>query len=526
MIPLSPAGKSSTPTQQQDKPAPATDRRGRVPTIAATLIVAGAIAVFSTWYASSGRFPVFGPIQNDYADLGDAFLHGQLSLREQPDPRLALLGNPYDYNQRRDIPVHWDASFYEGKYFLYWGPAPALVAAAIEALAGTPPAGAILALLPYLGLLIVTCWLLLDLAQGRSALRRLTVGLFLLIGFISFPMLYTLGQPRHYQSSILFGQFFLLGGLLCFLRFTRSNRAGWLAAAGLGWGLALASRYNLAISIGIFLLGALAWLWRGRREGSTLGRGALLLGPLALCVAGLGLYNFARFGNALETGLTYQLTIPELREMSYARAYVPSGLYVYGAYPLTSSPQFPFIQAWHFSPKNLPEWLYIPSCRQYDQVIFGLVDTVPALWLAVLGLPALAILLLRRGGSRAEKTARDPTGVIFAMLVAASAGQIAFLLVFFYLAERYIVDFYVPVVVSLAIVLWWLDDMLTRLAALRVSLWVITSVLALWSAAIAYFACFGVPTLVSAFFDPRMVAAAADFWNHWPAARVLISALP
>lgn len=499
----------------------------RVAASAVPLLVLALIAAFSTWFASSGRFPQFSSIQNDYVDLGDAFLHGQLALQEQPDPRLALLGNPYDFNQRGDIPVHWDASYYNGKYFLYWGPAPALVSAGLEALTGRRPAGPILVLIPYLGLLVVTYLLLRELLQAGSALREASIGAFLLIGFLSFPMLYTLGQPRHYQSSILFGQFFLMGGLLCLLRAMRSNRPAWLVPAGLGWGLALASRYNLVISIGIFLLGALVWIWRTRSSGTVLRRSAFLVAPIALCMIGLGVYNYARFGNPLETGLSYQLTIPELREMSYARAYIPSGLYVYGMYPLSGAAKFPFIQAWHFSPRNLPEWLYIPAGRQYDQVIFGLLDTAPGLWLAILTVPVMILLAFRGGGGGAGTRGQVPTGLIFAMLAAASAGQIIFLLVFFYLAERYIVDFYAPMVAALAIVLWWLDGMLMKLGGLRSMLWIITAVLALWTAAIGYFACFGVPTLVSASFDPGMVAAVTDFWNRYlPGAKVLISALP
>ena len=46
--------------------------------IAFALLVCAGIAAFSLWYVSSGRFPVFPHIQNDYVDLGEAFLgaHG------------------------------------------------------------------------------------------------------------------------------------------------------------------------------------------------------------------------------------------------------------------------------------------------------------------------------------------------------------------------------------------------------------------------------------------------------------------
>ena len=73
----------------------------------------------------------------------------------------------------------------------------------------------------------------------------------------------------------------------------------------------------------------------------------------AVSELGLGLYNFIRFGNPLETGLTYQLTIPEFSGITYSLSYIPSNLYVYLVYPLTGSATFPFIQSAHFRPALL-----------------------------------------------------------------------------------------------------------------------------------------------------------------------------
>ena len=86
--------------------------------IALAALVCAGIGAYVLWYSSAGRFPSFPSIPNEYVDLGQAFLHGQVSLLEQPDPRLAALSNPYNYNQRQDIPYHWDASYYKGKYYI------------------------------------------------------------------------------------------------------------------------------------------------------------------------------------------------------------------------------------------------------------------------------------------------------------------------------------------------------------------------------------------------------------------------
>src|SRR5882757_4094512 len=61
-----------------------------------------------------------------YALLAKAFLAGQLSLPVEVPPELAAAKNPYEPAERT-YPVLHNASFYKGKYYIYFGPAPALV---------------------------------------------------------------------------------------------------------------------------------------------------------------------------------------------------------------------------------------------------------------------------------------------------------------------------------------------------------------------------------------------------------------
>jgi hypothetical protein len=477
------------------------------------LFMCALIAAFSLWYTSSGQFPEFPHIQNDYLDLGQAFLNGHLALEEQPDPRLAELSNPYDYKQRKNLPYHWDASYFQGKYYLYWGPVPGLVAAGVQRTSGARLPASLLVDLPYLGLLPVLLALLLRLSTCFPAsAARGTLWFFMLVGFVNLPLLILIGQPRHYQASIIYGQFFLLLGLLAFVCAAASGRRAWLTLAGLGWGLAVACRYNLAISAGIYVLFALAWLWGVPRRGHFVVRAGLLLIPLALCFAGLALYDAARFGNPLETGLTYQLTIPEFREISYSISYIPSNLYVYLLYPITGTGAFPFIQSPHFRLALLPAWAAVPPGREFDQAVFGIFRSIPFLWLSILVIPVL-FLGIRRSHEHTASAEATLRRLLFTMMASAAAAQFVFLLVFFYAAERYVVDFYLPLVVCLALVMWRVDEVLRRNRPLRIGLWFVVAVLGLWTAAIGYFACFGVPTLVGNFYEPAMLAQLASFWN-------------
>lgn len=56
----------------------------------------------------------------------EAFLAGRLSLAVKPAPELLALPDSYDPAANAPYRVH-DLSLYRGKYYMYWGPAPALL---------------------------------------------------------------------------------------------------------------------------------------------------------------------------------------------------------------------------------------------------------------------------------------------------------------------------------------------------------------------------------------------------------------
>lgn len=70
---------------------------------------------------------------DQYARLGDALIHGSLSLDLPVPDALAELDNPYDFESRYAAsdggvnPVFWDHAFYQGKYYCYFGVVPALL---------------------------------------------------------------------------------------------------------------------------------------------------------------------------------------------------------------------------------------------------------------------------------------------------------------------------------------------------------------------------------------------------------------
>src|ERR1700722_18001157 len=97
----------------------------RTVSLAAALL--SCVAAVQLWVLTAG-FIGWPGYTNYYAQLTDSFLHGQLSLRTLPPPKLLALPDPYDPVANGPYRLH-DAILFDGKYYLYWGPAPALIAA-------------------------------------------------------------------------------------------------------------------------------------------------------------------------------------------------------------------------------------------------------------------------------------------------------------------------------------------------------------------------------------------------------------
>src|SRR5258708_8377921 len=80
------------------------------------------------WSASSmGYFYRLNYRGHDYYDrLVDGFLSGHLSMAVSPAPELLKLADPYDPEANQPFRLN-DASYYQGKYYLYFGLTPAVV---------------------------------------------------------------------------------------------------------------------------------------------------------------------------------------------------------------------------------------------------------------------------------------------------------------------------------------------------------------------------------------------------------------
>jgi hypothetical protein len=468
------------------------------------ILVCTGIDIYTLWYSSAGNFPDFPQVDNDYVDLGEAFLQGQVSLLERPDPALVALEDPYDPAQRI-VAYRWDASYYKGRYYLYWGPVPGLAFAVIEGITNLRPPGYLLVIICYIGLSIILLIILFQIWRYFfPSVPGFSLGLCLVVSLINLPILFLLGRPVVYETSIIAGQFFLFLGLLCWVIYiTGPGKNGWLIGAGLNWGLAIGSRYNLVISIAIYLAFVLTQIAREAKERSQLWQKlVLLLIPLGLCIMGLGVYNFARFGNPLETGLTYQLGVPEAQDQHYSISYLLSNLFIYLFYPMTTVKSFPFIRA------------TLPIEGRFDEVVAGLLPSAPSTWL--LGLVIPSFLFARASfGARQREIPHSPLKSLFAMILVAALMQFLFLTVFYFDAMRFMADFYLQLALGIWILVWKTDTIIRSRVILRVIFWIVVIGLAFWTTGIGFFAGFDIPPQTFHISNPILYRQLETYWNNF-----------
>lgn len=317
------------------------------------LALAGGIVAY-VWQGPVAAGGFYAPQPNGfYGLLTDALLSGQTHLKVQPDPALQLLENPWAGNQ--GVPRLHDATYFDGKYYLYFSPVPALLVGAPWKLAtgtflsdgATATAGALAALV--LGcLLLWRCWRLwfedlplLWLAGGLAAIGLATE----LIKLISTSSVYPV--PITAAAACSMGAYLLL--VLALRAGSARERLRWLAGASLLWGLVVACRPNHlfalpALGLAAACLIGLAARQHGLWSRETIRLAAAALLPVATVGTALAAYNYARFGSITEFGMTYQFAAGDQRlTEALDLRYLASNLQTYFFHPPHYSPYFPYL---------------------------------------------------------------------------------------------------------------------------------------------------------------------------------------
>jgi hypothetical protein len=403
------------------------------------------------WVFTAGKMTAFPGGTRYFHQLGEAFQSGQLHLLVEPDARLAELENPYDLRQRKNIPVLWDASYYDGKYFLYWGAVPGVIAAVVGQLASLDLRDPQLVLFFTLGTILFSLLFLRAVWRlvGRDLPAWLLLGGMLALA-VNAPLIWLLTRPSVYEVAISGGQCFLMAGFyFAFLGLSGGSLSiGRTILAGIAWALTVGTRLNLLLPVA-FLCGLLVWrIYQSVRRNFRRAAPAWLAftSPLLFGAAAIAWYNYARFGSVLESGHRYQFTglgLPGDYGLVTSLGYILPNLYSYLARLPLFAGRFPFIIVPWVKEGAWPGFISLPASYYYSEPVAGLLFLVPLVGLAALvGLGWFYLIFHGVAGQKAQEESREGACLHWLVIWLGGAAllELLVLLVFISSSLRYLED--------------------------------------------------------------------------------------
>jgi hypothetical protein len=422
------------------------------------------IIIVYVWIISSSSW--ISSSTGVYAQLAAAFQHGSLSMDAKPRPELLALPNPYNPNERHNIRYPKDFSLYNGKFYLYFGPVPALFLLVVKLLSPDEIGDNYLVIVFVLGTLIFQSLLIIKIWKRffKNIPTWMMSLCILLCGLVS-PIPWILSQSRVYEAASTGGQFFFVMGL--YFVFSALDRepasVGQFMIAGISWALAIGSRVTQIVPIGFVIFMIIVWAFRAYFQTKLRSKAILpliALGlPLVFGMAILGWYNWARFDSVFETGYSYQLAGPYLQKYShvlFSPLYLLPNLYNYLLMQPKINTTFPFLQPVAGNGADQLSTMNLPPIYSSGELT-GLLFTAPFVLFA--GIPLLS--LLSRKKDLNDQVDQENDTFLFKWLIISLLGSFLFgfapVITFFFVETRYIADF-MPSLVFLSIIGFWQGD--------------------------------------------------------------------
>jgi hypothetical protein len=380
------------------------------------------IGLVHLWIVTGGRWSFeTNPSGSLYGKQAAAFRAGQLALLDRPPAELLALPDPYDGRAWLRVMTTPDLSLFGDRFYLYFGPFPALLLA-LGSFAGLAVPDGMLGLAFDLVMVAVFAVVLTLLRRRVVPSGAWAVDRLLLLTFgLAAPVLFVLARLSVYETAITGGQALLLLGLAFGLAADRQRRWRLLVPAGLSLGLAAATRVSLVPAL-IAVAVLLALAQPNPRRAAV----ALVL-PFGTVLALLAAYNAARFGSPFETGLQYAITTLPHRAW-LPEMFAPANLGVtvpwYGWRPPLLSWEPPFLLPGRMS---AAEWVALQGWYVEPWGMTGIV------WLA----PILPVGL---GAAIVASVRRDPRVLFVAGLGLAALLAAAPILLYRALYWRYYLD--------------------------------------------------------------------------------------
>ncbi len=360
-----------------------------------TMLVACSLAVLFLLipYLNPGFISPSWTHHNQYNELAQAFLKGQLHLeREVPDVILEM-ENPYDRYERKNVlkeaglPEPWDTALYNDRYYVYFGVLPVFLFYLPAQLLGVN--------FPNFLAVVIFSWVLIAgifLLYGKIIkmyLKDIPYLLYLVLSVatvLTGGVVYIIKRPDFYSIPIIGALAFTVMGFYFWISSLDGEKLSrWRMFVG---SVFMACVISLRPNLVFFSCTAFMIYWQSvfrDREllslNSTLSSEKLrgMKNTIAFCapyiVIGtlVMIYNAARFSSPFDFGASYNLTTSDMTQRGFALDRWGLGVFEYLFRPPTISATFPFLTS------STPSTAYIGFTSK-EGMFGGIFATYPLLW--------------------------------------------------------------------------------------------------------------------------------------------------
>jgi|GEM_PF-6483766 len=394
--------------------------------------------IIASYAFYSGIFANLPPVQdanpNYFNMLGEAFLSGHtyidsyvLDYYHLPPAKNAAISSKPPY-------FFLDTSFYQGRYYVYWGPVPVLLVwIPIKLLTGISVSAGFTGFI-FASLAIACLTLLFFRISQRIGAIPLWGTMFVILSLAYGTWIpFVLRGARFYEVPGLGGYAFTAMGLLCYWLYWENKKSLWLVLASLCFGLAVGCRINLIFN-GVFIVLALIILHREHTGRERIRTYIQALFPWLMCLSLYGIYNYVRFDSPFQTGISYQVSVLDWHHRRF-RLFTPEWslehayLYLFKPLQWNVPIAFPFFSPASFWGNMTIPWTSIEA--PYLEPTFGLLSNSPF---------ALFYFLIGAHWKNRQNWAPSFRLIIYALLLY-SATVLLFFMYHYYVTQRYSVDF-------------------------------------------------------------------------------------
>ncbi len=327
-----------------------------------------------------------------YQELAEAFLDGQLYLDQEPPEFLAEMENPYDYTERaqqakiHDSTYYWDAAYFEGRYYVYFGVVPVLLLYLPFRFITGMDLPNVAAIQIFLCFFVLGAFLLIgQIIKKYFRMRRIPYLSYLIVSLIfvnAAGAVFIAKRPDFYSIPILSGVTFTLFGLYFWMRSDTGEGRIHPIYAGLGslcMALVAGCRPQLLLASGMAFVIFWTSVFKDRSLFSKKGwkSSIAICLPYILIAAGIMWYNAARFGSPFDFGANYNLTTNDMTGRGFRVERVGLSIFTYFFQFPNITADFPFLQSVSIENNYLGRTITEP-------MFGGIFAVIPLLWILIL----------------------------------------------------------------------------------------------------------------------------------------------